>query len=69
MDRDAKSAWHRVKNADEIWIYFRSDPLNLGCLDNDNNLMRNKILDSNYLVEITSSGYWPALKTKGEFLS
>ena len=29
--RDAKSAWHRVKNADEIWIYLRGDPLNLWC--------------------------------------
>ena len=33
LERDAKSAWHRVKNADEIWIYLRGDPLNLWCLD------------------------------------
>ena len=24
LERDAKSAWHRVKNADEIWIYLSS---------------------------------------------
>ena len=29
LERDAKSAWHRVKNADEIWIYLNGDPLNL----------------------------------------
>ena len=27
LERDSKSAWHRVKNADEIWIYLRGDPL------------------------------------------
>jgi len=31
LERDAKRAWHRVKNADEIWIYLRGDPLNLWC--------------------------------------
>ena len=41
LERDAKSAWHRVKNADEIWIYLRGDPLNLWCLDDDNELIRN----------------------------
>jgi len=41
LERDAKSAWHRVKNADEIWIYLRGDPPNLLCLDNDNKLIRN----------------------------
>ena len=41
LERDAKSAWHRVKNADEIWIYLRGDPLNLWCLDDDNKLIRN----------------------------
>ncbi len=45
LERDAKSAWHRVKNADEIWIYLRGDPLHLWCLDDDNKLIRNLILD------------------------
>ena len=44
LERNAKSAWHRVKNADEIWIYLRGDPLNLWYLDNDNNLLRHLIL-------------------------
>ena len=35
-----KSAWHRVKNADEIWIYFRADPLNLWSLDDDKKLIK-----------------------------
>ena len=52
LERDAKSSWHRVRNADEIWIYLRGDPLNLWCLDNDNNLLRNLILDSNNPLEI-----------------
>ena len=60
LERDAKSAWHRVKNADEIWIYLRGDPLNLWCLDNDNKLIRNLILDSNNPVEMIPSGYWQA---------
>ena len=38
-----KRAWHRLKNADEILIYLRRDSLNLWCLDDDNNLIRNKI--------------------------
>ncbi len=67
LGRDAKSAWHRVKNADEIWIYLRGEPLNLWCLDNDNNLLRNLILDSNNPLEIIPSGYWQAAKSKGEF--
>ena len=29
LERDAKSAWQRVKNADEFWIYLSGDPLNL----------------------------------------
>ena len=36
LERNAKSAWHRVKNADEIWIYLKGDPLKLWSLDNDN---------------------------------
>ena len=67
LERDAKSAWHRVKNADEIWIYLRGDPLNLWCLDNDNKLIRNLILDSNNPVEMIPSGYWQAAKSTGEF--
>ena len=67
LERDAKSAWHRVKNADEIWIYLRGDPLSLWCLDNDNKLIRNLILDSNNPVEMIPSGYWQAAKSTGEF--
>ena len=55
LEKDAKSAWHRVKNADEIWIYLTGDPLNLWCLDNDNKLMRTLILDSNNPVEMIPS--------------
>ena len=44
--------WHRVKNKNEIWIYLMNDPLNLWRLDNDNNLLRNLILDSNNPLEI-----------------
>ena len=67
LGKDAKSAWHRVKNADEIWIYLSGDPLNLLCLDDDNNLLRNLILDSNNPVEMIPSGYWQAAKSTGEF--
>jgi len=67
LERDAKSAWHRVKNADEIWIYLSGDPLNLLCLDDDNNLLRNLILDSNNPVEMIPSGHWQAAKSKGEY--
>ena len=34
--RDAKNAWNRVGNADEIMICLRDDPLNLWCLVNYN---------------------------------
>ena len=67
LEKDAKSAWHRVKNADEIWIYLSGDPLNLLCLDDDNNLLRNLILDSNNPLEMVPSGHWQAAKSKGEF--
>jgi len=67
LERDAKSAWHRVNNADEIWIYLRGDPLNLWCLDNNNKLIRNLILDSNNPVEMIPSGFWQAAKSTGEF--
>ena len=67
LERDAKSAWHRVKNADEIWIYLRGNRLNLCCLDNDNKLIRNSILDSNNPVEMIPSKYWQAAKSTGEF--
>ena len=55
------------KNGDEIWIYLRCDSLNLWCLDNDNKLVRNLILDFNNPVEIILSGYWQAAKSTGEF--
>ncbi len=67
LERDAKSAWHRVKNADEIWIYLRGDPLHLWCLDDDNKLIRNLILDSNNPIEMIPAGYWQAAKSTGEF--
>ena len=67
LEKDAKSAWHRVKNADEIWIYLRGDPLNLWFLDNDNKLIRNLILDFNNPVKMIPSGYWQVAKTTGEF--
>ncbi len=56
-----------AQSADEIWIYLRGDPLNLWCLDNDNKLIRNLILDSNNPVEMIPSGYWQAAKSTGEF--
>ena len=67
MERDAKSAWHSVNNADEIWIYFRGDPLMLWCLDDENNEIRNLILDSNKPVEMISWRYWQVVKISGEF--
>jgi len=67
LKRNAKSAWKRVKNADEIWIYLRGNRLNLCCLDNDNKLIRNSILDSNNPVEMIPSKYWQAAKSTGEF--
>ena len=67
LDRSKKSAWHRVKNADEIWIYLRGDPLNLWCLDNDNKGIRNFVLDTNNPVGMIPSGYWQAAKSTGEF--
>ena len=67
LEKDAKSAWHRVKNADEIWIYLKGDPLILWCLDNDNRKLRKLILDSNNPVEMIPSGYWQAAKSTGEF--
>ena len=65
--RDSKSAWHRVKNADEIWIYLRGDPLILWSLDDDNKLIRKLILDSNNPIEMIPSGNWRAAKSTGEF--
>jgi len=56
LERNAKSAWHRVKNADDIWIYLRGDPLNLWCLDNDNKLIRNLILNNNNDSVIAAGG-------------
>ena len=67
LERGAKSAWHRVKNSDEIWIFLRGDPLMLWVLDNDNKLMKKLILDSNNPVEMIPSGYWQAAKSTGEF--
>ena len=58
LERDAKSAWHGVKNSDQIWIYLRDDFLNLFYLDYNNKLIRNLILDSNNPVEMIPSGYW-----------
>ena len=57
----------QIKNADENWSYLRGNPLNLWCLDNDNKLIRNIILDSNNPVEMIPSGYWQAAKSTGEF--
>ena len=65
--RDAKNAWNRVGNADEIMIYLRDDPLNLWCLVNYNLLIRNLILDSNNPVEMIPSRYWQPAKSTGEF--
>tara|TARA_B100000886_G_scaffold263465_1_gene188039 strand:+ start:208 stop:495 length:288 start_codon:yes stop_codon:yes gene_type:complete len=57
----------KSKNADEIWISLRGEPLNSWNLYNDNKLIRNLILDSNNSVEMTRSGYWLSAKSKGEF--
>ena len=67
MERDLKSAWHRIKNANEISIYLRRDPLNSWYLYVDKKLIRNLILDSNNPVEMIPSGYWQAAKSTGEF--
>jgi len=67
LERDAKSAWHRVKNADEIWIYLRGDPLNLWCLDDGNKELRKLRIDSNNPIEMIPSGYWQAATSSGEF--
>jgi len=37
------------------------------CLNDDNKLIKNLILDSNNTAEMTPSGYWQAAKNKGEF--
>jgi len=66
LERDLKSAWHRIKNADEISIYLRRDPLNSWYLYVDKKLIRNLILDSNNPVEMIPSGYLQAAKSTGE---
>jgi len=67
LEGGSKSAWHRVNNSDEIWIYLRGNPLNLWCLDNTNEELRNYILDKNNPVEMIPSGYWQAAESTGEF--
>ena len=67
LDRGSKSAWHRLKNADEIWIFLRGDPMNILSLDNDNKKIRRLILDKNNPVVMIPSGYWQAAESTGEF--
>ena len=67
LEGGQKSAWHRVKSSDEIWIHLRGDPLHLWCLDNDNKVLRNLILDINHPLEMIPSGYWQAAESKGEY--
>jgi len=43
------------------------NPLHLWCLDNDNKIIKNLILDSNNPVEMIPSRYWQAEKSTGEF--
>ena len=67
LKRHEKSAWHRVKNADEVWIFLKGDPLKLWCLDSENKALKNSILDSNNPVEFIPSGYWQAAKSTGDY--
>ena len=67
MENGTKSAWHRVINADEIWIYLKGNPLNLWCLDKDNKFLKKFVLNSNNPVQLIPSGYWQAAKTTGEY--
>ena len=61
------SSWHRVNNADEIWIFLQGSPLNLRCLDEDNKKIKNLNLHTNNPIEIIPAGYWQCASTSGEF--
>ena len=56
-----------MKNSDEIWIYLRGALHYLLCLDDDNKLIKNLILNSNNPLEMIIFGYWQAVKSAGEF--
>ena len=58
---------HRVKSANEIWIYLKGAPLNLWCLDDGNKEIKKLILDSNNPIEMIPSGYWQAASSRGTF--
>ena len=61
------STWHRVKSADEIWIYLQGAPLDLWCVDSGNKEVRTLKLDSNNPIAMITSGYWQAAKSSGAF--
>ena len=61
------STWHRVKSADEIWIYLKGAPLNLWSLDDGNKELRKLRIDTNNPIEMIPSGYWQASRSSGTY--
>ena len=67
IEKGSKSSWHRVKDADEIWIFLRGDPVVLWSIDDKNKEIKKLILDTDNPMEMIPAGYWQAAKSNGEF--
>lgn len=61
------SCWHRVKDADEIWIYLQGAPLTLWRLDPENKKLFNLKLDAVNPIEMVPAGWWQAARCEGSF--
>ncbi len=67
LGENDRSCWHRVKDADEIWIYLQGAPLTLWRLDPQNKELIILKLDSSNPIGMISAGWWQAARCEGNF--
>ncbi len=67
LGKGEKSCWHRVDNADEIWIHLQGAPLSLWRLDPNNNEIVRLKLGITQPMQMIPAGCWQAACSQGSY--
>jgi len=67
LDAGSASRWHRVRQADEVWIHLQGAPLSLWSLPPSGGTPSRQVLSLQNPVHVIQADHWQAAQAEGPY--
>ena len=67
LDRASISQWHRVRDADEVWIHLQGSPLSLWDLPEAGGTAVHRMLSLQQPIQVIPANHWQAAQPQGPY--